>query len=148
MAQYVASAWKIIPKFQSLSIENAVQFYTNELDFVVGSAYPSEGSSRGFCSVSVGHYAAANIYFFECRADEFHPREAMIALGTTQLDAFYSLLVSQRKVEVVEPIADKEWGYRQFAIKDNDGNILTFFRFLEGGNPGDDKNDEQVVGLK
>ena len=148
MAQFVASAWKIIPKFQSLSIIDTVQFYTTELNFVVGSAYPSEGNSKGFCSVSIGRYAAANIYFFECGAGEFHPSEAMIALGTTQLDEFYNLLKARKKVEISEPIADMEWGYRQFTIKDNDGNALTFFKFLEGGNPGDETNDKQVTDLK
>jgi hypothetical protein len=136
MAQFAESAWKIIPKFQSLSIDDTVQFYTNELNFVVGSSYPSV---KGFCSVSIGRHAAANIYFFECGASEFHPREAMIALGTTQLDEFYNLVMARRKVEISEPIADKEWGYRQFTIKDNDGNALTFFRFLEGGNLGDEE---------
>jgi uncharacterized glyoxalase superfamily protein PhnB len=142
MAQLVASAWKIIPKFQSLSISDTVQFYKNELNFLVGSAYPSSGNSKGFCSVSIGRGAAANIYFFQCEAREFHPREAMIALGTAQLDEFYNLLMARGNVEILEPIGDKEWGYRQFTVKDNDGNALTFFRFLEGGNPGDEKNDE------
>ena len=142
MAQFVASAWKIIPTFQSLSIDDTVQFYTNELGFVVGTAYPSESNLKGFCSVSVGRHAAANIYFFGCGASEFHPREARIALGTAQLDEFYNSLMAQGNVEISEPIADKEWGYRQFTVKDNDGNALTFFRFLEGGNPGDEKNDK------
>lgn len=60
----------------------------------------------------------------------------MIALGTAELDEFYTYLQSRRKVEIVEPIKDEEWGYRQFTIKDNDGTRLTFFKFLEGGNPG------------
>lgn len=37
---------------------------------------------------------------------------------------------------IVEKLEDKEWGYRQFAVKDDDGNVLTSFKFLEGGNPG------------
>ena len=71
----------------------------------------------------------------------------MIALGTTQLDEFYNLLRARKRVEISEPIADMEWGYRQFTIKDNDGNALTFFKFLEGGNPGDETNDKQVADL-
>lgn len=58
----------------------------------------------------------------------------MIALGETELDDYYQLLKKEGEVEIVEEIADMEWGYRQFAVKDGDGNRLVFFKFLEGGN--------------
>lgn len=60
----------------------------------------------------------------------------MIALGTEELDEFHRILQERGIVKIVEPIKDEEWGYRQFSIEDNSGNVLTFFKFLEGGNPG------------
>lgn len=44
--------------------------------------------------------------------------------------------ISSSKLEITEEIENKDWGYRQFSMEDGDGNVLTFFKFLEGGNPG------------
>ncbi|KAK1454645.1 glyoxalase family protein [Colletotrichum melonis] len=136
----IGSAWKIIPSLSSRDIAATVDFYTSELGFTLGGTKPENGddSPLYFCSVYTGNKAAANIYFFLCEPNEFHPGGVMIALGTAGLDQFHDLLLSKGNVEVVEAIRDTPWGYRQFTIKDNDGNRLTFFKFLEGGNPGTD----------
>ena len=47
------------------------------------------------------------------------------------LEEYYNLLKREGKVQFIEDIEDKEWGYRQFEIADEDGNRLQFFRFLE-----------------
>jgi uncharacterized glyoxalase superfamily protein PhnB len=138
MAEIVRSAWKIIPQFSSRSIDATAKFYAEELSFIVGGFYPDEASEKTFCSVLIGKKAEANIYFHKCAPEEFHASKAMIALGTKQLDEFHNHLQARATVEIVHPIKDEVWGYRQFTIKDNDGNELTFFKFLEGGNPGDE----------
>jgi len=140
MTELVRSAWKIIPQFHSRSINETVKFYTEELSFELGGVHPDDGGTPEptFCSVFVGRKADANIYFFQTNAHEFQACEAMIALGTTELDEYYDRLKSGGRVAITEPIEDTEWGYRQFTIKDNDGNRLTFFKFLEGGNPGEE----------
>jgi hypothetical protein len=138
MAEIVRSAWKIIPQFSSRSIDATTKFYAEELSFIVGGIYPEDVSVPTFCSVFIGKGAEANIYFHKCAAEEFRPSKAMIALGTRQLDEFHDHLQARATVEFAHPIKDEVWGYRQFTIKDNDGNELTFFKFLEGGNPGDE----------
>ncbi|CAM1503496.1 Fc.00g010870.m01.CDS01 [Cosmosporella sp. VM-42] len=145
----VETAWKVIPAFQSRNINATVEFYTQVLGLTLGGLYNHDNSNAAddsapppeatFCSVFAGHKAAANIYFFKPKNDdEFQPSAAMIALGTRQVDDLYNkvLATGSNKVRIVDPIADKPWGYRQFAMLDNEGNRLTFFRFLEGGNPG------------
>ncbi|KAG0336153.1 hypothetical protein BG000_006870 [Podila horticola] len=135
--EIVRSAWKIISQFPSRSIKRTIKFYSEELKFELGGFHPDDGTSEPtFCSVFIGKKAEANIYFDACAPDDFHPAKAMIALGTTQLDELYTCLQSRTTVDIVEPIQDEPWGFRQFTIKDNDGNHLTFFKFLEGGNPG------------
>lgn len=162
----IESAWKIIPTFKSRNIAATVRFYTEELGFTLGGIYnhddetatqeeeehpvpqftATEGGAEEpsadsvpadatFCSVYAGPKAAANIYFFK-EKDVFQASEVMIALGTEQLDAMYLKLSRGGSVHIAESIADTPWGYRQFTILDNDGNRLTFFKFLEGGNPG------------
>lgn len=135
MGEIVSSAWKIIPQFQSRSIKATVKFYNEQLSFQLGGLHPDD-DAPSFCSIFIGKKAEANIYFHECSPEDFHTSKAMIALGTNELDEFHDRLRSREIVEFVQPIKDEDWGYRQFTIKDNDGNQLTFFKFLEGGNPG------------
>ncbi|KAH7386455.1 hypothetical protein BKA64DRAFT_143923 [Cadophora sp. MPI-SDFR-AT-0126] len=137
MANPTSSAWKIIPEFQSLSIPSTVKFYTTELGFEIGGIHQSSSDPEPtFCSLANGPKSAANIYFRLCKADEFRASTAWVGLGTKELDAFYGKLVDDGRVVIAEKIEDKEWGYRQFTVCDLDGNRVTFFKFLEGGNPG------------
>lgn len=140
MASEIAkSAWKVIPMFHSTSVSLTVRFYTEILGFELGGVKPEDGTSElYFCSVFIGKRADANFYFSKVSAEEFKPSEAMIALGTRELDEYYQYLKGHKEVQIAEDIEDMEWGFRQFTIKDNDGNRLTFFKFLEGGNPGEE----------
>lgn len=125
--------------FESRSIPDTVEFYTKKLGFELASVKPEDGESElYFCSVFIGKKAEANFYFSKVSTESFRPSQAMVALGTSQLDEFYVYLKGIPGVEFDENIEDKPWGFRQFTIKDNDGNLLTFFKFLEGGNPGEE----------
>lgn len=138
----ITSAWKVIPGLKSRDIASTVKFYTEELHFTLGGIHPNfDDGPPTFSSVFVGDKAVVNIYHGICDSDDFVPGWVLIAMGTSQLDEYYEELVKagQEKVNIVELIGNKPWGYRQFSIKDNDGNKLTFFRFLEGGNPGNDE---------
>ncbi|KAF3491477.1 glyoxalase family protein [Arthroderma uncinatum] len=150
MAAFSNSAWKIIPQFCSISIPQTIKFYTESLHFTLGGTHPDdENSIPIFCSVAIGKKADANIYFFKTKLPSstnergsedtervFHHSSAMIALGTTELDEYYDILTKEGTVKITRPIEDQPWGYRQFTVEDPDGNKLTFFKFLEGGNPG------------
>lgn len=110
-----------------------------------------------FCSMYAGDKAAVNIYHFlvlDEDDDKFVPGSVLIAMGGTggghegsddngrmlkRLDEYYEELVGRGRVEVTEAIGNKPWGYRQFGVKDGDGNQLTFFRFLEDGEVQGDK---------
>ncbi|KAM0329736.1 hypothetical protein ACHAPQ_006602 [Fusarium lateritium] len=138
MSAPIASAWKVIPTFESQSIQRTIEFYVDFLGFELGGVKPEDGlpSQYTFCSVFAGEKAAANFYFFKPDGGTANPGSAYIALGTEQLDMMYKVISVQRKDVIKHAIEDKPWGYRQFAIQDPDGNTLTFFKFLEGGNPG------------
>ena len=109
----------------------------------LGNIKPEEGcedhtSEPYFCSVFIGQKAEANTYFHFAKAEDFKPSQATIALGTRQLDDFYPYLRDLENVKIAQELEDTEWGWRWFTVKDNDGNSLTFFKFLEGGNPGEE----------
>lgn len=128
------SAWKIIPHFPSKSITSTIRFYKDVLHFKTGEAlFTRKGASEPtFCSVYIGTKAEANIYFF-CLPDkkeQLSEGKAMIAMTEEGLEEYYQLLKREGKVTFVDDIEDKDWGYRQFEIVDEDGNRLQFFRFL------------------
>jgi len=129
------SAWKIIPHFPSTSIPSTIRFYTQVLHFKSSEPYYGRKGylEPTFCSVCIGHQAAANIYFFHIPEKDraLSPAKAMISMSIDGLEEYYNLLKREGKVQFIEDIEDKEWGYRQFEIADEDGNRLQFFRFLE-----------------
>ncbi|KAF5012979.1 hypothetical protein FDECE_986 [Fusarium decemcellulare] len=140
MSAPVASAWKIMPTFESQSIEKTIKFYVDILGFNLASVKPEDGepAQYTFCSIWAGDKAAANIYFFKPPSGTATPGSAYIALGTTQLDLLYESVKAREDVVIADEIQDQPWGFRQFTIKDPDGNSLTFFKYLEGGNPGEE----------
>ncbi|KAB8078635.1 glyoxalase family protein [Aspergillus leporis] len=138
-AAITKSAWKVIPMFQSRSVSLTLHFYTEILGFELGSVKPEGDTSElTFCSVFMGKKADANFYFSKATDEDFKPSRAMIALGTLELDEYYGYLKGREEVTLAEDIEDTPWGFRQFTIQDIDGNELTFFKFLEGGNPGEE----------
>lgn len=132
------TARKAIPILPCTSIPATVSFYTKTLHF---HGKLPEDPEQKLCSVFVGVVANANLYFLQYPAEETHtPGTVMISLGTKALDEYYELLKKQEgegeggKVDFAEDIEDKPWGYRQFTVRDPDGNRITFFKFLEGSN--------------
>ncbi|KAL5603097.1 hypothetical protein FOBRF1_010630 [Fusarium oxysporum] len=71
MTAPIASAWKIIPTFESKSIQRTLDFYVDFLGFELGGVKPEDGPSSDytFCSIFAGDKAAANIYFFKPDGD-------------------------------------------------------------------------------
>jgi uncharacterized glyoxalase superfamily protein PhnB len=132
------TAWGCIPHFQSRSIPRTIEYYTKVLHFELGGINPEDSDDPNMCSVAVGGgIKGGNIYIFKRAAEDvLHPSTCMIALGTEAVDQYHDILVNEGKAEIVDPIKDREWGYRQFTVRDPDGNQVQFFRFPEGGNPG------------
>ncbi|KAJ3042001.1 hypothetical protein HDV00_008292 [Rhizophlyctis rosea] len=135
-------AKKIIPIFTSTSIPNTVKFYTTHLHFVLGGLHPSPDAPT-FASFWMGTHADANIYFFlsdptKPDASKKGPASCMIMFNSIDsLNAFYGGLVADKEVKVIDEIADKDWGCRQFEVEDGDGNTIMFFAFLDDGEEDD-----------
>ncbi|KAH6682257.1 glyoxalase family protein [Plectosphaerella plurivora] len=139
MAEAMKSAWKVIPGLPSKDIRATASFYADVLHFTVAETktnHDSASDEPDFCSVFAGPKAAVNIYF--TLEKDAEPGWVVIAMGTTQLDEMYEGLVADGRTKITEPIADTEMGWRKFTIADPDDNKLTFFKFLEGGNPGEE----------
>lgn len=164
-----ASAWKIIPQFPSRSIPATIAFYTSVLGFTLGGTYVhadhplAAAGEPTFASLAVGEKAAANIYFFltppkgQDLGNGLGKGRVMIALKVGEVDALYERLRGLEKERakeggeggvggedgewgIVVEIGDRPWGYRDFAVRDGDGNVLSFFCFL-----GDEEDEEPEV---
>lgn len=163
-----ASAWKIIPHFPSRSIPATIAFYTSILGFTLGGTYVHDdhplaaAGDPTFASLAVGDKAAANIYFFLTVEGKDRDRtmgegRVMIALKEGEVDVLYEKLKGLeeertkrsgemkgeegREWGIVDEIGDMPWGYRQFTVRDGDGNHLSFFNFLEDGEDGEDEKE-------
>lgn len=146
MTTAAGTAWKIIPEFDCKCIKATIKFYTEELCFSSVVEEPI------FCSLGIGEKANLKIDFIELvEGDQFKASSASIGLGTPQVDDFYDHLVQRGKVKITQPALNEEWGYRQFVVEDNDGNVLTFFEFLddeerleEDGEEDEEGEDEEM----
>lgn len=129
------SAHKIIPHLQCASAAAIATFYTAHLHFVLGDLVLN--NDPPMASVFMGRRAEANIYIFETphssssgAHEPVSPGTVMIGLGKAELEAYYAALVAEGSVEIVHEISDRPWGFRQFDVKDLDGNVLQFFAFM------------------
>jgi catechol 2,3-dioxygenase-like lactoylglutathione lyase family enzyme len=166
----LASAWKIIPHFPSRSIPATIAFYTSVLGFSVGGTYvhddhPLAGAGDPtFVSLYAGDKAAANIYFFltvegKDRERTMGEGKVMIALKEGEVDVLYEKLKGLQEERsksrgegegggegewgIVDEIGDRPWGYRDFSVRDEDGNQLSFFCFLENGEDEENEDGEK-----
>jgi hypothetical protein len=128
------SARKLIPHWPSANIPATISYYRDTLHFLIGPPQTlREGETQPtFVAVGMGPGAAANIYFFRDPVRALSPGRAMIAMSRAGLEEYYETLREEGRVKWVEEIEDKEWGYRQFEVEDEDGNCLQFFAFIEG----------------
>ena len=131
------SAHKIIPHLTCSDIHRTKDFYTNSLHFELGEFHPDNKPSP-MISVFMGAKAEANIYIFQVEeGEEVKTRRVMVGLGKEELDQFHKILVEEGRVEIVDGhdadggLRDREWGMRQFEVKDGDGNGIQFWAFLE-----------------
>lgn len=113
---------KIIPVLPVRDVAASVRFYVDTLGFTLGGQ-----TGEGFASVFRGRAAAVNIYLRR-RQERFTPAECFVFVEDP--DALHGEY-TRRRVRIVEPPEDKEWGYRQFTIADPDGHHLHMFCFVE-----------------
>ena len=119
----------------------AIEFYRDRLGFTVERGGPEDGNvalSFGDArimldSVPTDYYSASYNEAIAQRIGASAPTAMYIE--SPDLDAQYELL-EKGGIEIVDPIADRPWGQREFTVADPYGNWLSFWRALDadGGN--------------
>ena len=109
----------IIPELQVPDVVTALQWYRDVL------GYRIEGQTENvFGSVLRGR---ANIYLRQ--SDELR-QTTYYWVFVDEVDELCQSF-RERGATILEPPADKPWGYRQFTLEDLNGYRFYYFRFLE-----------------
>jgi catechol 2,3-dioxygenase-like lactoylglutathione lyase family enzyme len=64
--------------------------------------------------------------------------DTMIRLGVQGIDELYVHCQARDIVHPNAPLEEKPWGFREFAVTDHDGNLVTFFEAPAGYDPRED----------
>lgn len=104
-----------VPELPVRDVEQAQRYFRDRLGFTIEWLYP--GGDLG--AVSHGDC----VLFFRRAASGGGPGVFWIFVDDP--DAACREL-EQRGAEIVDPVADKPWGMRQFTVKDLNGNLFHF----------------------
>lgn len=112
-----------------LAVENipaAIEFYTTKLGFTTGFTW---GEPPTFAGVNLGD---VQIFLEE---GEPSPKDGGVYFVVGNADELYAFHQSQG-VEIAAPIADREYGIRDYSVRDLHGHYLTFgHHLLDAGPP-------------
>ncbi len=108
---------KGIPVFASLDIDKTVTFYRDRLGF----------DKLGWKEENYAIVARAQvvIHFWKCN-DRIHPENTSCYIDVEGIDSLYDEMSAQGVVHPNGPLRDQPWGMREFAILDQDGNMIKF----------------------
>ena len=115
-----------VPIIPARDVEAAAFLYRDELDFEVFHTEPEYGIvGRGESWV---HFWGPS---------EIAPEDSntMIRLGVQGIDELYAHCQEREIVHPNAPLEEQPWGFREFAVRDLDGNLVTFFEPPEEYDP-------------
>jgi catechol 2,3-dioxygenase-like lactoylglutathione lyase family enzyme len=122
MTEFV-SAVPIIP---ARDIEASTSWYRDRLGFDV---FVSEA---GYGIVGRGE---TWIHFWGPSGIAPEKSDTMIRVGVQGIDPLYEHCQTEGIVHPNGGLEKKPWGFREFAVTDHDGNLVTFFEPPEGHDP-------------
>ncbi|MGD9933321.1 MAG: VOC family protein [Dehalococcoidia bacterium] len=128
--------WPVIPAIRSNDLARLLSFYIETLGFQLERGTAEEGH------VSIS-YGPARL-MLESISDLYSPAynaaigersrdrgSATLYIEADDLDGLYGRVTAAGAV-VVDALAARDWGQREFTLEDADGNWLTFWQKLEG----------------
>ncbi|MBR9845019.1 MAG: VOC family protein [Algicola sp.] len=106
-----------IPVLASLDIKKTVEFYKTKLGF----------NRVGYLDDNYAIIARDNfvVHFWKCN-DKIHPENTSCYVDVEHIDDLYKELQAHHVIHPNGILEDKPYGMREFAILDNDGNMIKF----------------------
>jgi hypothetical protein len=107
-----------VPIVPARDVEAAATWYRDELGFDVFHTEPEYGIvGRG----------ESWIHFWGPSAIAPEDSNTMFRLGVRGIDDLYAHCVGRDIVHPNAPLVEQPWGFREFSVRDRDGNLVTFF---------------------
>ena len=129
------ASYAVIPSLRVADTARSLEFYTNVLGFQLVRGGPEEDNSS--LSLGEAHFMIEKATAFYSpgyneairqRAGGHSPNA--IYVEAPDLDELYAA-VQASGAKVIDPLAARDWGQREFTVEDPDGNWLTFWKALE-----------------
>jgi len=108
---------KAIPLFPQPDIKKAAEFYRDKLKFEISFVYDEDyaGVMRDNCL----------IHFWKCD-DKKIAENTSCRVQTLDVDSLYEEYTAAGVIHPNGKLEIKPWGYKEFAILDEAGNLITF----------------------
>jgi uncharacterized glyoxalase superfamily protein PhnB len=126
------AGWAVIPSIRVPDMRAALDFYQRTLGFALDREEPSEennslsrGDARIMLETPAGFYSER--YNEAIRERLGTPSSMALYIEAPDLEEFYERLIDGLAT-VVDPLAERPWGQREFTVADHVGNWLTFWK--------------------
>lgn len=124
----------VIPSLRFKDLPAAITFYTRTLGFTLDRGDPSEpnvaitrGDARLMLESAAAFYSSGYNAAIEQRLGSNAPNSLYIE--AEDLDELHAM-ATNANVPILDPLADRPWGQREFTVADPEGNWLTFWQAL------------------
>lgn len=106
-----------VPVLASLNIDKTVNFYKEKLDF----------DKLGWKDANYAVMGRDNIeiHFWKCN-NKLHPENTSCYIHVTDVEILYAEMKQAGVVHPNGPLTKQPWGMHEFAILDEDGNMIKF----------------------
>ena len=124
--------WGVTPTIRVGEMAAGLAFYVDQLGFALERGGPTDDNSaiaRGDARlmIEVAGDLYSERYNEAIRRRLGTPSAMALYMEAPDLEELYMRLQASG-VEIVDPLADRPWGQREFTVADPDGNWLTFWR--------------------
>jgi catechol 2,3-dioxygenase-like lactoylglutathione lyase family enzyme len=113
------STWRrVVPIIPARNIQASADFYRDQLGFEARFTESDYG---------IVERDTVEIHFWGPSRIEPADSDTMLRVEVDDLDVLYRDCQRRELVHPNAPLEDKPWGTREFAIRDLDGHLITFF---------------------
>jgi catechol 2,3-dioxygenase-like lactoylglutathione lyase family enzyme len=119
-----------VPIIPARDIEASTAWYRDQLGFEVFH------TEREYGIVGRGK---TWIHFWGPSGISPEDSNTMIRVGVRGIDELYGHCQAKEIVHPNAPLEEQPWGFREFAVRDHDGNLVTFFEPPAGYEPRSDE---------
>lgn len=110
-----------IPVLASLNIDKTVNFYQEKLGFDrVG------WKDTNYAVIARDH---VEIHFWKC-TNKIHPENTSCYIQVSDVESLYTEMKNAGVIHPNGPLTKQPWGMNEFAILDEDGNMIKFGEFI------------------